>query len=223
VKLTIEPRKTTWVPFLDCNAQLKSEWRCRVEYRAYNVRDAATWRTRTRYTFSGLSGITSIPSSQLIIMEQGIPLTVTQTVVSAVKDRFQSEEVDDPFVVITDRVAGLKKSELVEKQLAKGLLERTWVETIERSLKVENKTGKLLQLALTVVDHPADELRFVAAEPMPLRSSPPEYSFDIALAPDQEGTLKVILTLDKRETIRTPRGEGQRYEEAQALQETEEP
>src|SRR5262245_14054429 len=109
MKLTLEPRKTTWVPFLDSTAQLRLEWRCRVEYRRHNVRDASHWKVRTRYTFSGLACEHPIPSSQLIIMEQGIPLAITQTVVSAVRDRFQSEETDDPFVVVSDKLAGLKK------------------------------------------------------------------------------------------------------------------
>jgi hypothetical protein len=138
-------------------------------------------------------------------MENGIPLTVAQTVVSAVKDRFQSEEVDDPFVVITDRVARLDKSEPKEKQLAKGLFERTWTETLERSLRIENRTGKTLRLALTVVDDPADELTFVSAEPAPVRRAPPEYGFDVELAPDAEGTIKVVLAHKKSETIKAPR------------------
>jgi hypothetical protein len=207
MKLTLEPRKTTWVPFLDSKAQLTAEWRSRVEYHGYNARDPLTWKTRTRYTFSGLAGPTAIPSSQLIIMENGIPLTVAQTVVSAVKDRFQSEEVDDPFVVITDRLARLDKSEPKEKQLAKGLFERTWTETIERSLRIENRTGKVLKLALTVVDDPAEELTFVSAEPAAVRRAPPEYGFDIELAPDAEGTIKVVLAHKKSETIKAPRVE----------------
>lgn len=204
MKLTLEPRKTTWVPFVDSVAQLKVLWRCRVEYRPHNARDTLTWAVRTRYVLSGLRCDHSIPSSQLILMEQGIPLAITQTVASAVKDRFQSEEMDDPFVVIIDKLAGLKKSEPRENRLGKGLLERSWVETIERSLRIENKTGKPVSLSITVVDHPAEELEFASATPEPNRSAPPEYTFDLELAVDQEFTLKVALKQARKETIRVP-------------------
>lgn len=204
MKLTLEPRKTTWVPFIDSTAQLKVLWRCRVEYRPHNVRDTLTWTVRTRYVISGLRCDHSIPSSQLILMEQGIPLAITQTVVSAVKDRFQSEEMDDPFVVIIDKLAGLKKSEPSEKRLSKGLLERSWVDTIERSLRIENKTGKVVSLVLTVVDYPAEELEFVSSAPEPARSAPPEYTFDLELPVDQEISLKVLLKQARKETIHVP-------------------
>jgi hypothetical protein len=204
MKLTLEPRKTTWVSFLDSTAQLKMEWKCRAEYRAHNVRDTLTWQTFTRYTFTGLKAEHAMPSSQLIMMEQGIPLAITQSVVSAVKDRFQSELIQDPFVVITDKLASLKKKDMIEKRLAKGLVERSWVEVIERSLRVENRTGKPLTLALTVVDHAAEEVEFVSSEPAPALVQKPEVTFEVRLAPDQEQTVRVTLTLGRHESIRTP-------------------
>ena len=93
MKITLEPRKTTWVPFVNSKAKLNREWRCRIQYGPSNVRGTTTRTVHTRYTFSALSCNYPLPSSQLIIMEQGVPLVITQTVVSAVKDRFQSEEV----------------------------------------------------------------------------------------------------------------------------------
>lgn len=204
MKLTLEPRKTTWVPFIDSTAQLKVLWRCCVEYRPLNVRDTLTWTVRTRHVISGLRCDHSIPSSQLILMEQGILLAITQTVASAVKDRFQPEEMDDPFVVILDKLAGLKKSEPSEKRLCEGLLERSWVDTIERSLRIENKTGKVVSLVLTVVDHPAEELEFVSSTPEPARSAPPGYTFDLELPIDQEISLKVTLKQARKETIHVP-------------------
>lgn len=202
MKLTIEPRKTTWVKFLDSKAQLKIEWRCRVDYNAYNVKEALTWGTKSRYLFSSLSGVQAVPSAQLLLLEQGVPLAITQTVVSAVKDKFQSEEIDDPFVVVTDKLASLKKSERKERSLGKGLLERTWLENIERSISIENKTGKKVSLFLTLVDRPADDLSFVQSEPAPTRKASPEYVFELELAPDEEKLLKISLRLGRTESIR---------------------
>jgi hypothetical protein len=204
MKLTIEPRKTTWVSFVDSRAQLKVEWRMRAEYQSHNVRNPLTWPVKSRYTFSGIEGALALPSAQLILLEEGVPLAITQSVASAVKDRFQSEEVDDPFVAVTDRLASLRKSDLKQTKLAKGLIERTWTETIERSIHIENRTGKLVKLIFTLVDHPAEELEFVQADPAPERSTPPEYVFNLELAVDAIKLLKVTLRQRRSESIRTP-------------------
>jgi hypothetical protein len=204
MKLTLEPRKTTWVPFLDSRAQLKIEWKSRAEYGTYNALSADnTWPAKTRYTFTGLAGEHPIPSAQLVLMERGIPLAISQTVVSAVKDKFQSEELDDPFLVIRDKLAGLKRSDRQEKQVTKGLIERTWKETIERSVRIENRTGRKVTLSLTVVDRPAESLSFVSAEPAPSLARAPEYTFELELMPDEERSLKIVLSCERVESIRS--------------------
>ena len=110
----------------------------------------------------------------------------------------------DPFVVLTDRLAGVTRGDGQEHRPARGLLERSWVETIERSLRVENKTGKAVSLALTVVDHPAAELSFERSEPAPTTANAPEYRYDLAIAPDQELTVKIVLRAARKESIRLP-------------------
>lgn len=205
MKLTVEPRSTTWVPLIDCAAEVRIEWRCRAEYHAHNALDPISWGARTRYTFTGLAGVRGLPSSQLIVMEQGIPLAVAQTTASMAVDRLQTEEVDDPFVVVSDRVAAVAKERVVEKSLASGVLERTWTEVVERSLRVENRTGKLVRLALTVVDAPAESVGFVRAQPAPSHIATPEYGFALELPVDTEQTIQVVLQVQRRETIRSVR------------------
>ncbi len=204
MKITIEARKNTWVPFLDAKAKLKISWRARATYRAHNIRSAHTWPVSSRYTFEGISTKDSIPSSQLIMMEDGVPLAITQTVVSGVKGRLQTEDIEDPFVIITDNLANLSKSDLKRQRVAKGVIERTWTETIVRNLKIENKTGKKVSLKLTISDHPADDLVFEKSEPAPSAKAPPEYSFDIELEPDAERSLSLTFKLSCREKIEIP-------------------
>lgn len=204
MKITLEARKTTWVPFIDSRARLDVEWRSRAEYTAYSVRAEHTWPVKTRYTFSGLETDAPIPSSQLVVMEHGVPVVITSSVVSAVKDRFQSEEIEDPFVVVTDKLASLTRSEPAQRQLARGLIERIWTETIQRMVKVENKTGKAVKLELTIVDRPADELVFTGSVPEPNVRRAPEYVFEVTLEVDAVSTLQLTFTQSKKESIRAP-------------------
>ncbi len=214
MKISIEARRTTRVPFLDSQARLERSWKARAEYRTSNVHDELTWPVTTRYSFSGLECGFPIPSSQLIIMEDGVPLTTTATVVSALKDRFSSEAIDDPFVIISDKVAGLKKSDVTQRRLAKALIERSWREDIRRNIKLENKTGKAVQLELTVIDQPASELVFVEATPAPDRVQPPEVVFELALEPEAIVNVEILLRRDCRETIRAPIAQQRGQQEA---------
>lgn len=204
MKITLEARKTTWVPFIDSTAKLDVEWKSRAEYNAYAIRKEHTWTVQTRYTFSGLQTDAPIPTSQLVLMEQGVPIVITSSVVSAVKNRFQSEEIEDPFVVITDKLARVTRSEPQRRQLARGLIERSWTETIARLVKIENKTGKQVSLELTVVDKPADELTFHSSQPEPSVSRPPEYVYQLELDVDAIHTLHLTFELAKRESIQAP-------------------
>ena len=204
MKITIEARKSTWVPFLDTKAQLEIKWRARATYRAHNIRSPHTWPVSSRYTFKNISAKDAIPTSQLIIMEDGVPLAITQTVVSGVKARLQTEDIEDPFVVITDNLANLTKSEPQQTKVAKGVIERTWTETIVRNVKIENKTGKKVSLQLKIVDHPADELVFESSTPDPSNKQPPEYNFELTLEPDAEQSLLLRFTLGRREKIEVP-------------------
>ena len=107
MKITLEPRKTTWVPFIDTDATLEIHWTARIEYTPHAAHQDASHAVDMRYSFSGMQGAQFIPSSQLIIKESGIPLTITESVVSPIKDRFKSERVADPFVEISDKVASI--------------------------------------------------------------------------------------------------------------------
>lgn len=204
MKISIDSRRSTWVPFIDTHADLTISWRSRAEYSMHNIFQAQRWTVHTRYLFSGLSTEHAIPSSQLIIKENGIPLTITQSVASALKDRFQSEEIEDPFVEITDKLADVSKTEEQQKELTPGLIELSWTETITRQLKLENKTGKKVLLAFTVVDNPAESLVFIRSEPSPESKEAPEYHFSIPLAIDEEKSMQVILQINRKKSIQAP-------------------
>jgi hypothetical protein len=204
MKITLEPRKTTWVPFIDSEAKLEIEWTAKIEYTSWSASQNSTHNVDMRYIFTNLDGAQFIPSSQLIIKEEGIPLAITETVVSPVKDRFRSERLSDPFIEINDRLASIEKSKVATKKLSKRMIERKWTETINRSIKIENKTGKNVLLKLTVVDQPAEELIFVTSTPEATKKEPPEYFYDVELARDAIQTIKIELTHKKLEKLELP-------------------
>lgn len=204
MKITLEPRKTTWVPFLDCKAKVEMEWTARIEYSEWSVRQNSTHPVNMRYVFHIPGGNKFIPSSQLVIKEQGVPLAITQTVVTPVKDRFKSEKMVDPFVEINDRVAGIEKTKVTSRQLSKRMIERSWTETIERAIKVENKTGKTVKLSLTLTDQPASELTFSGSTPSPFSKEPPEYLFNLEMQKEEIHTIRVTFKLNKVEKIELP-------------------
>ena len=204
MKITLEPRKTTWVPFIDSTAKLEIEWTAKINYTGWSAHQNTTHSVDMRYIFTKLDGAQFIPSSQLIIKEEGIPLAITETVVSPVKDRFRSEKISDPFVEVNDKLASIEKSKVKSKQLSKRMIERSWTETINRSIRIENKTGKQVLLNLMVVDNPAEELIFISSTPEPTKKEPPEYIYDVKLAPDAIVTIKIELKLKKLEKLELP-------------------
>ena len=204
MKITLEPRKTTWVPFIDSKARLTIHWTAKIEYTTYSAHLDTSHEVMMRYGFSGLEGAGFIPSSQVIIKENGIPLTITESVVSPVNDRFSSERVQDPFVEVTDKLASIKKSKVTSRQLSRRMIERSWSEKITRSIKIENKTGRQVSLALTVVDRPAEELVFVSSTPAPDRTEQPEYIYAVTLEPDAVQVIKVELKLKSVEKLELP-------------------
>jgi len=204
MKITLEPGKTTWVPFIETNAKVKIEWTCKIEYTVYSIHKNNKHTANLRYVFSDLNGAQFIPSSQLIIKEEGIPLTITETVASPAKNKFKSEKTNDPFVEINDKIATIEKSRVISKALSKRMIERTWTEKISRSVKIENKTGKKVLLKLTIVDKPAEELIFTSSEPEPEAKEPPEYYFAIKLNEDEIKVIKLELKFRKLEKLELP-------------------
>ncbi len=204
MKITLEPGKTTWVPFIESNAKVKISWTCKIEYTAYSIYNNNMHTANLRYVFSDLKGAQFIPSSQLIIKEEGIPLSITETVASPVKNKFKSEKIDDPFIEINDKIATIEKSKVISRTLSKRMIERAWTEKINRSVKIENKTGKKVLLKLSIVDKPAEELIFTSSEPAPSSKEPPEYYFDIELNEDDIKVIKLELKFKKLEKLELP-------------------
>ncbi len=192
------------MPFIDSAAELSIEWTAKIEYTAWSVHQNSKYSANMRYIFTGLDGAQFIPSSQLIIKEEGIPLTITETVVSPVKDRFRSEQISDPFVEINDKLASVEKNKTRTRRLSKRMIERSWTETINRTIKIENKTGKKVTLELTTVDKPAEELRFVSSDPEPSDTEPPEYIYRVELEQEEVQNIKLELTLKKLEKLELP-------------------
>jgi hypothetical protein len=157
-----------------------------------------------KYLFTNLKSGKCIPSSQLIIKEGGIPVSITQTVVSLSPDKFSSATTYDPFVEIEDKVAKVDKSKVKEKKLSKRLIERTWSETVKRVIKIENKTGKKILVELSVFENPADDILFTSSSPKPERSTPPERYWAIQLKKEQEKIITLTFSVQRKENIRLP-------------------
>ena len=59
MKITLEPRKTTWVPFIDSKAKLEIEWTAKIEYTSWSASQNSTHSVDMRYIFTGLDGAQS--------------------------------------------------------------------------------------------------------------------------------------------------------------------
>ena len=203
-KINLEPRKTTWVKFIDEKAKMKVERKCKVQYYRSNILSNLTHSIDMKYLFTNLKSGKCIPSSQLIIKEGGIPVSITQTVVSLSPDKFSSATTYDPFVEIEDKVAKVDKSKVKEKKLSKRLIERTWSETVKRVIRIENKTGKKILVELSVFENPADDILFSSSSPKPERSTPPERYWGIQLKKEQEKIITLTFSVQRKENIRLP-------------------
>ena len=191
-KISLEPRKTTWVKFIDEKAKMVVERKCKVHYYKSNILTNLTHSIDMKYLFTGLKSGKCIPSSQLIIKEGGIPVSITQTVVSLSPEKFSSATTYEAFVEIEDNVAEVDKSKVKEKKLSRRLIERTWTETVKRVIKIENKTGKNIMVELSVFENPADDIVFVKANPKADKATPPERKWNIKMK--KEGQKLITLT-----------------------------
>lgn len=201
---TLEPRKTTWVKFIDEKAKMAVERKCKVHYYTSNILSNLTHTLDMKYNFTGLKSGKCIPSSQLIIKEGGIPVTITQTVVSLDPTKFASTTTEDPFVEISDNVASVDKGKVKEKKLSKRIIEREWEEEVTRVIKVENKTGKKINLDFAVFENPADGINFKSATPKPSKSAPPERGWIIELKKEQDKSISIKFVVKRKESIRLP-------------------
>lgn len=201
---TLEPRKTTWVKFIDEKAKMDVERKCKVYYYTGNILSNLTHNVDMKYLFTNLKSGKCIPSSQLIIKENGIPVTITNTVVSLDPTKFTSATTEDPFVEISDNVASVDKTKVKEKKLSKRIIEREWEEIVTRVVKVENKTGKKINLDMSVFENPADGIIFKEATPKPSRSTPPERGWMIDLKKEQDKTISIQFVVKRKESIRLP-------------------
>ena len=203
-KITLEPRKTTWVNFIDEKAKMEIERTCKVYYYKSNILNNANHYVEMRYKFSGMKGNKMIPSSQLIIKENGIPVTITNTQVSLEPNKFSSTQTQDPFVEVTDNVANYKKSKVKEKKLSKRVIERTWEEDVTRVIKVSNKTGRNIVLELKVFENPAENVAFVSASPKPTETCAPERIWKLEFKKEQDRSLTLKFKVRRLESLRLP-------------------
>jgi hypothetical protein len=203
-KVTLEPQKTTWVKFIDEKATMKVERTCKVYYYKDSILENTTQSVEMKYLFSGLKGGKCIPSSQLIIKEKGIPVTITQTAISMDPTKFSSMTTSDAFVEISDDVASVEKSKVKEKKLSRRVIEREWEETVTRVIKIKNKTGKKVALDMSIFENPADGILFESSNPKPNKTTPPERKWEIRMPKEDEKIVSIKFKVKRIEQIRLP-------------------
>ncbi|BBM86657.1 hypothetical protein [Candidatus Uabimicrobium amorphum] len=84
------------------------------------------------------------------------------------------------------------------------MIERTWVETIHRSIRIENKTSKKVQMRLTIIDNPAANINFIKSTPAASSQDATEYIFDVEMESDAIQTLKLTFQENKQEKLELP-------------------
>jgi hypothetical protein len=203
-RITLEPRKTTRVPFLTGKAKMKTEHKLHISYYGEDVLQSMDRSAQIRYTFTGLTSGKPIPGSQLIIKEKGLPQTIARAEPSAIPDKFHSIWVEDPLVEISDRVAKVEQTKFEEKKLSNRLIERVREEAVTRNIRVQNKTGKAVHIRLEIEDSPANGLVFKNAEPAPNASRPPEQIWELNIAKEADVSVSMKLNLKRTERIELP-------------------
>jgi len=203
-KITLEPRKTTRVPFLTGKAKMKTEHKLHIAYYGEDVLQSMDRSAQIRYTFTGLTSGKPIPGSQLIIKERGLPQTIARAEPSAIPDKFHSVWVEDPLVEISDRVAKVEQTKFEEKKLSNRLIERVREEAVTRTIRVMNKTGKAVHIRLEIEDSPANGLIFKNADPAPATSRPPEQIWELNIAKEADTTVSMKFNLKRTERIELP-------------------
>ncbi len=203
-KITLEPRKTTRVPFISDKAKMKTEHKLHIQFYGADVLIAQNRTAMIRYCFMGMKSGKPIPASQLIIKEKGLPQTIAETEPSAMPDKFNSQWVDDPLVEITDRVSKVEQMKLEEKKLSNRVIERVREDNVTRAIRMVNKTGKPMTMRLEIEDAPASGLQFISAEPKPTNMRPPEYIWEFSMAKEEERTVTVKFNFKQTERIELP-------------------
>ncbi len=203
-KITLEPRKTTRVPFIYDKAKMKTEHRLHIQFYGADILTTAARMALIRYSFTGLTSGKPIPASQLIIKEKGLPQTIAQTEPSAMPDKFNSQWVDDPLVEIMDRVSKVEQTKFEEKKLSNRVIERVREDTVTRAIRMVNKTGKPVTMKLEIEDAPASGLQFVSAEPSPTTIRAPEYIWEFSMAKEEERIVLVKFNFKRTERIELP-------------------
>jgi hypothetical protein len=204
MKITLEPRKETRVPFLRSPATMNMEHRIEIAYSTYSVKDNSTPTVNMRYMISGIRTDRTIPPSQLVILQQGVPVTVTHMAGSPAPGKLHSTWVDDPLVEVLDRVSRVEKKRTREKRLSSRVIERFTDEIVTRQVKIENKTGKALEMELTVQEDPASGITFVEAKPAPKSSQPPEHHWELSIPVEGVATVAITLEVKRVEKIELP-------------------
>lgn len=163
-----------------------------------------------QYEFIGINQ--AVPKTKIIIFEQELPQSYTQTD-GSIGDKFLTEKTLDSDIMITDRIVKVEQGE--EKIITKPVLpyeaqqykeiqihERT--DKVFRKLIFKNETANnISNIEAVFIEN--KEIRFIQANPNPTKVDSPEYKWNLVIPASNSISIELVLETYTKNTYKIER------------------
>lgn len=192
MKASLPPLKKTRLPWFDELANVVIEREVNIHYTVNSVtQDSLFHNAQRRYVFN-FPEEREIPSSDVILMMQGMPFLITRTP-GNVGEKLSTIKLMDSTIIIEDRIAKRergKETVTVEDLPYPDRIQETRVseDTISRRVVLKNEVGKDIELTVKIVE--SADVQLIKAIPEATRSEKPLFEWKITLKKDTEESIQ---------------------------------
>ncbi|MFX1519819.1 MAG: hypothetical protein ACFFCD_07855 [Promethearchaeota archaeon] len=192
MKASLPPLKKTRLPWFDELAQVEIEREVTIQYSINSVvQDSLFHNAQRRYVFR-FPQEREIPTSDVILMMQGMPFLITKTS-GSVGEKLQTVKLTDSTIVIEDRIAKRergKETVTVEDLPYPDKIQETRVreDIISRRITLKNEVGKDIDLTVKIVE--SGDVQLIKVIPEAIKAEKPTFEWKIALKKDTEESIQ---------------------------------
>lgn len=177
--------------------------------------DNVTHKGKFQYIFKNLTK--DIVGSDLILLEQGLPTHFSKTA-GSVAGKLTSEKQVDTSVKITDRLVKVDRGkEEIKREPPeypdpniKEIETRKRTDVIQRKITVKNESNKKIE-SFKIKITEGKEVRYNSSTPEPEKIDKPEYTWSLALDPDQSGSIEVTISVEIVKTFKIEKEKPVKY------------
>ncbi|HUX98183.1 MAG TPA: hypothetical protein VMV49_01395 [Candidatus Deferrimicrobium sp.] len=183
------------------------ERKLEISYSTSSVEDNVnTYTLSFQYFFKEVEN-TQIPLSDIIIFENSLPATYAKTAGSK-GNKFFTEPQSDSIVLVTDRIVELiKGKEDITREpptypnpRIKEIEVREREDTVKRKITFKNELNEQIEhVELKLVE--TKDVRFLDANPAPLKKDPPEYIWTFSIDPETTYSIELKIHTHIRKTF----------------------